>query len=126
VPSPIPTAIPVSPPQLVAPVDGERISGSNKHVELTYQPAQPLAPQQFYRIQVDFLDRAGNPVSWCGFTRDAVLEFPREFFDDSSPNVRSFLWRVNVVHSNQISPTTCDAPYDTLSAPSDPWTFYWY
>lgn len=125
-PSPIPTAIPVNPPQLVSPGDTERISGSNKVIVLTFQPAQPLANQEWFRVQVDFLDRAGNPVSWCSFTRNSSLEFPREFFDDSSPNVRSFLWRVGVIHSNQFNPSTCDAPYEILSAPTDPRTFYWY
>lgn len=125
-PSPIPTVIPMAAPALVSPGDGERISGSNKRVDLTFQPAQPLGAQEWFRLQVDFLDRAGNPVSWCTFTRNSSEEFPHEFFDDSSPNVRSFLWRVGVVHSNQFNPSTCDAPYDILSAPTDPWTFYWY
>ncbi len=125
-PSPIPTPIPVTPPQLISPTDSERVLGANKRVILQFQPAQPLSAQEWYRIQIDFLDRANNPVSWCAFTKESGQEFPREFFDDSSPTVRSFLWRVNVVRSNQIAPSTCDAPYDVLSAPSQVWTFYWY
>lgn len=125
-PSPIPTRVPVASPVLISPTDGERIIGPNKRVLLQFQPAQPLGAQEWYRVQVDFLDRAGNPVSWCGFTRESAQEFPRDFFDDSSPNVRSFLWRVNVVQSGQFNPATCDAPYDTVSAPSDVRTFYWY
>jgi hypothetical protein len=125
-PSPIPSPIPVAAPQLISPTDGERIIGANKRVELQFHPAQTLTSQEWFRIQVDFLDRAGNPVSWCGFTKESSQEFPRDFFDDSSPSIRSFFWRVNVVRSNQFSPTTCDAPYDILSPPSDPWTFYWY
>jgi hypothetical protein len=125
-PSPIPTIAVVTPPSLLAPTDNEQIIGANKRIQLQFQPAQALAPQQWFRIQVDFLDRAGNPVSWCSFTRASSEEFPREFFDDSSPSVRSFLWRVNVVHSNEFTPSTCDAPYDILSAPSQVWTFFWY
>jgi hypothetical protein len=125
-PSPIPTIVAVTPPSLVAPTDSEQIIGANKRVTLKFQPAQPLGNQEWHRIQVDFLDRSGNPVSWCDFTKESEQEFPREFFDDSSPSVRSFLWRVNVVRSNQISPSTCDAQYDPLSAPSNVWTFFWY
>lgn len=125
-PSPVPTAVAVPAPKLVSPADGERVIGASKHVFLQFQPAQTIRAQEWYRVQVDYLDRAGNPSSWCEFTQDSQLEFPREFFDDSSPNVRSFLWRVNVVHSNQVSPKTCDAPYETLSAASEVWTFYWY
>jgi hypothetical protein len=122
----IPTPIPVPPPKLIAPTDGERIQGANKHVILTFQPAKPIGAQEWYRLQVDYLDRTGQPVSWCAFTKDSALEFPRDLFDDSSPNVRSFLWRVNVVETNQVNPSTCDAPYNVLSAPSEVWTFYWY
>jgi hypothetical protein len=125
-PSPIPTSVPIIPPKLLSPSDSERIIGANKRVLLTFQPAQPISGQQWYRVQVDYLDRAGQASSWCAFTRDTVQEFPREFFDDSSPNVRSFLWRVNVVRSNEFAPITCDAPYDTLSPPSQVWTFYWF
>ncbi|MCC7163941.1 MAG: hypothetical protein IT331_15705 [Anaerolineae bacterium] len=124
--SPIPTPVPVESPRLVSPLDGDRISGPNKSVILTFQPAQTIGMTEWYRVQVDFLDRAGNPVSWCGFTKESALEFPRDFFDDSSPNVRSFLWRVNVVSSTELVPVTCDAPYEILSAPSEVWTFYWY
>lgn len=124
--SPIPTPVQVQAPALVSPSDGDRVNGPNKSVILTFQPAQAISLQEWYRVQVDFLDRAGNPVSWCGFTKESALEFPREFFDDSSPNVRSFLWRVNVVSSTQLVPVTCDAPYEILSAPSDVWTFLWY
>lgn len=124
--SPIPTPVQVEAPKLVSPLDGDRISGSNKRVILAFQPAQTTRLQDWYRVQVDFLDRAGNPVSWCGFTKESAMEFPREFFDDSSPNVRSFLWRVNVVSSTQLVPVTCDAPYEILSAPSNVWTFLWY
>lgn len=122
----IPTPILVPPPKLIAPTDGERIQGANKVIALTFQPVQPLGAQEWYRLQVDYLDRGGNPVSWCAFTKNSALEFPREVYDDSSPNVRSFLWRVNVVRANQFNPATCDAPYDVLSAPSEVWTFYWY
>ncbi len=122
----VPTPIPVPPPKLVSPTDGERIQGRNKRIVLTFQPAQPIGAPDWYRAQVDYLDRAGQSVSWCAFTKASELEFPREFFDDSSPNVRSFLWRVNVVRANQVSPTTCDAPYQLLSVPSQVWTFYWY
>jgi hypothetical protein len=125
-PTLIPSPIPVQAPQLVAPADGERIAGANKTVLLQYQPAQVLGAQDWYRVQVDFLDRAGNPVSWCGFSKESQQEFPSAYFDESSPNVRSFLWRVNVVRSNQAVPTTCDAPYDLLSAPSEVRTYYWY
>lgn len=125
-PTPVPTRVPVQPPQLVSPTDGERILGANKRVELRFQPAQKTGAQEWYRVQVDFLDRAGQPVSWCAFTKLDTFEFPREFFDDSSPTVRSFLWRVNIVRSNQVEPSTCDAPYEVLSAPSQVWTFYWY
>ncbi len=122
----IPTPIPVPPPKLISPTDKEQVRGANKRIELKYQPAQPIRAQEFYRVQVDYLDRQGTPVSWCAFTQDSQVEFPREIFDDSSPAVRSFLWRVNVVRSNQFRPATCDAQYDVLSAPSDVWTFYWY
>ena len=125
-PSPLPTAIPITPPQLVSPPDNERIIGANKRVILQFQPAQPLSAREWFRVQVDFLDRAGNPVSWCGFTKESAQEFPRDFFDDSSPSVRSFLWRVNVVRSEQIVPQTCEAQYEISSAPSEVWTFYWY
>lgn len=125
-PTPIPTIAALTPPTLLGPADNEQIIGGNKRVTLRFQPAQPLGAQEWHRIQVDYLDRSGNPVSWCAFTKQSEQEFPREFFDDSSPSVRSFLWRVNIVRSNQISPSTCDAPYDPLSAPSDVWTFYWY
>lgn len=124
--TPIPSPIPVSSPKLVSPTDGERVRGANKHILLSFQPAQPIGAQEFYRLQVDYLDRAGRPVSWCAFTQQSALEFPRELFDDSSPNVRSFLWRVNVARAQQINPRTCDAPYQVLSAPSEVWTFYWY
>jgi len=124
--TPTPTPIPVPPPKLIAPTDGERIQGANKHVILTFQPAKPIGAQEWYRLQVDYLDRTGQPVSWCAFTKESALEFPRDLFDDSSPNVRSFLWRVNVVQTHQVNPSTCDAPYDVLSAPSEVWTFYWY
>jgi len=125
-PTPIPTRVPVAPPQLLSPNDNERILGANKHVVLRFQPAQKTGLQEWYRVQVDFLDRSGQPVSWCAFTKLDNFEFPREFFDDSSPSVRSFLWRVNVVRSEQAEPTTCDAPFEILSAPSQVWTFYWY
>jgi hypothetical protein len=125
-PTTVPTPIPVTPPTLLAPADGERIIGSNKRVMLAFHPAEDLSSLVWHRVQVDFLDRAGNPISWCGFTKEASIQFPREFFDDSSPSIRSFLWRVNVVRSNQENPTTCDAPYEVLSAPSQVWTFYWY
>lgn len=125
-PSPIPTVIPVPAPKLVSPTDGERIIGANKRVDLQFQPAKPLGALDWFRVQVDFLDRAGNAVSWCGFTKNSSQEFPHDFFDDSSPTLRSFLWRVNVVRSNQITPSTCDAPYDILGPSSEPWTFYWY
>lgn len=122
----VPTAVPVPPPKLVSPTDGERVQDANKRIPLSFQPAQPIGAQEWYRLQVDYLDREGQPVSWCAFTKASALEFPREFFEDSSPNVRSFLWRVNVVHSDEVSPVTCDAPYQMLSVPSDVWTFYWY
>lgn len=125
-PSPIPTIALVPPPKLVAPMDGEHVSADNKRVILQFQPAQPLNVQEWFRVEVDFLDRIGNAVSWCGFTRASFQEFPREYFEESSPNVRSFLWRVNVVRSNQFNPTTCEAPYDILSAPSEIWKFEWY
>ncbi len=125
-PTPIPTPVPVSPPKLQAPVDGEQVRGANQHITLRFTPAAPIGQLEWFRVQVDFLDRAGQPVSWCAFTKESFLEFPREFFDDSSPNVRSFLWRVNVVRTNQFDPKTCDAPFELLSAPSDVWTFYWY
>ncbi len=124
--TPIPTRVQVAAPRLVSPTDGERISGGNKRVVMQFQPAQTIGALEWFRVQVDFLDRAGNSVSWCGFTKASAQEFPREFFDDSSPNVRSFLWRVSVVRSNQITPSTCEAPYDILSEPSQVWTFYWY
>lgn len=125
-PSPVPTIIPVPAPKLVSPAAGERIIGANKRVELQFQPAQPPGAFEWFRVQVDFLDRSGNAVSWCEFTKNSSQEFPRDFFDDSSPNVRSFLWHVSVVRSNQVKPATCDAPYDVSSPSSDPWTFYWY
>lgn len=125
-PSPVPTIIPVTAPKSVSPANGERIVGANKRVELQFQPAQPLGAFEWFRVQVDFLDRGGNAVSWCEFTKNSSQEFPHDFFDDSSPTVRSFLWHVSVVRSNQVKPATCDAPYDVLSPSSDPWTFYWY
>jgi hypothetical protein len=124
--TPVPTAVPVSAPQLVSPGDGERILGGNKHVFLKFQPAAPIGAQQWYRVQVDYLDRTGQPVSWCEFTKESALEFPQDYFDNSSPSVRSFLWRVGVVRSNQVLPQTCEAQYETLSAPGQVWTFYWY
>jgi len=125
-PSPIPTVIPVAAPKLVSPTDGERVIGANKRIELQFQPAQPLGAQEWYRVEVNYLDREGDAVGWCDFKDKSPFEFPRNYFDESSPNVRSFLWRVNVVASNQIAPKTCDAPYDILSAASEVWTFYWY
>lgn len=125
-PTLLPTIEPVPAPQLVAPKNEERIIGANKRVFLQFQPAQPLRAQEWYRVQVDFLDRAGNPVSWCSFTLESAQEFPRAYFEDSSPNVRSFVWRVNVVRSEQFNPITCDAPFTTLSDTSQVWTFFWY
>lgn len=125
-PTRVPTPVPIPAPVLFSPADGERILGAGKRVQLAFQPAQPLSPLEWYRLQVDYLDRAGQPVSWCGWTRESFIEFPRELFDEASPTVRSFLWRVVVVRSSQAAPSTCDAPYDPLSAPSQVWTFYWY
>jgi len=125
VPTAIPTPIPVPAPKLLAPQDGERIIGPNKRIVLTFQPAQPIGAQQWYRVQVDYLDRSGQPVSWCSFSKYTSFEFPHEIFDDSSPLVRSFLWRVSVVRSALPEPATCDAQYEPLSAPSDVRTFYW-
>ncbi|HZQ08764.1 MAG TPA: hypothetical protein VFD70_19430 [Anaerolineae bacterium] len=125
VPTRIPTTVPVPAPSLVSPKDGERILGANKRITLTFQPAQPIGAEQWYRVQVDYLDRAGQPVSWCSFSKFTTFPFPPEIFDDSSPLVRSFLWRVSVVHSSLPEPATCDAQYEPLSAPSDVRTFYW-
>src|SRR5262249_15382610 len=77
--SPIPTPVQVQAPMLVSPLDGDRINGPNKSVILTFQPAQTIGFEEWYRVQVDFLDRAGNPVSWCGFTKESALEFPSDF-----------------------------------------------
>ncbi|MCG3140680.1 MAG: hypothetical protein HDKAJFGB_01791 [Anaerolineae bacterium] len=124
--TPVPTQVPIPPPKLVAPTDNERIQGANKRIALTFQPAQPIGAQEWYRVQVDYLDRVGQSVSWCAFTKANALDFPRELFEETSPNVRSFLWRVNVVRAEQFAPSTCDAPYQLLSAPGEAWTFYWY
>lgn len=125
-PTLIPTLVPVNPPQLQAPTDGEQIRGANRRIALTFTPAAALRDLEWYRVQVDYLDRAGKPVSWCAFTKDDELQFPKEFFDDSSPSVRSFLWRVNVVRTSEFEPKTCDAPFELASGPSQVWTFYWY
>jgi hypothetical protein len=110
---------------LVSPTDGERI-GPRKRVELRFQPAEPLQANEWYRAQVDYLDRAGIPINWCAFTKETVFLFPPEVFDDSSPLIRSFLWRVQVVQALAAEPSTCDADYEVLSVPSEVWTFYWY
>jgi len=96
---------------------------NDKHGEKDVIPA---CEQSLKDLQVDYLDRAGQPVSWCGWTKDATLEFPRDLFDASSPSVRSFLWRVSVVRPTQINPATCEARFEKVSAQSDAWTFYWY
>jgi hypothetical protein len=124
--SPVPTIIVVPPPQLVAPANGDAVHGANKSVQLDFQPAQPLRAQEWYLVEVNFIAREGYAARWCEFTRLDLLEFPKAYYEDSSASVRSFSWRVSVVRSSQISPSTCDAPYELLSDPSDLWTFYWY
>jgi hypothetical protein len=123
-----PTRVATTAPRLtlVAPADGEKIIGSRKVVELSFQPLDTLGANEWYRVQVDFLNRNGEPESWCGWTQETSLRFPPEYFDDSSPVARSFKWHVNVARTDVSQPMNCEAAATMISAPSGTWTFYWY
>lgn len=120
------TPAPIAAPALVSPTNQEHVGTINRNVDLSFHPNSVLGPQDWYRVQVDFLDRSDNPVSWCGWTKQSSIGFPRGYFDDSSPNVRSFLWHISIVHTSDPTPATCEAPFTKLSAQSDVWTFFWY
>lgn len=85
-----------------------------------------LAAGEFFRLQVDYIDRNGANASWCAFTRSGGIRFPKQEFDNVSPFARKLIWRVGIVKANATSTSGCEEPFEQLSAQSEVWTFYWY
>ncbi len=121
-----PSALAIPPPRLLGPRNGEQFSGPNKKIFLSFQPSQPLRENEWYHVRVEFKDRAGATVNWCGWTKETTVQFP-SYYDDASPDDRAFAWRVNVVRTEIDLPEGCRAVTPgNSSEPSEQWTFYWY
>ncbi len=120
-----PTVAAVPPPVLISPTDGEKIIGAKRIIDLAFRSSVPLAANQWYRVQVDFVDRAGALFTWCGWTQQGSIQFPN-YYDEALPTDRAFHWQVRTVQTTNPNPSTCAAAATFVSSPSTPWTFYWY
>lgn len=105
-------------PQLVGPPLGERFVGSASKIILSWQPAQPLAADEYFQVRVDYNYGEGNPQRAFS-TRASSFELPASLY--ANPNCGVFNWQVTVMR--QTGTDESGAPEgEAVSYPS----LYWY
>ncbi len=125
-PSPSATTVLIAAPVLESPVDGQSLYGPRKRITFNFHGMAPLREHDWFRIEVDFMDRTNQFANWCGWSQSNSIDLPNAYYDDSYQMNRTFRWHVNIAETATDSPSTCAAPTIHLSAPSPEWTFYWY
>lgn len=81
-------------PQLVNPILGERFVGAQSKIILTWQPARPLAADEYFQVRVDYNYGEGNPQLTFS-TRATSFQLPASLY--ANPNCGVFNWQVTVM-----------------------------
>ncbi len=122
--TPTPTVGPA--PVVFAPNEGDKFYGPRRQIVMSWGVTD-LPADQWYRLRIEFRDRAEKLFAWCAWTREGQLIFPFVYYDESSPFDRAFRWNVQTMLTNGVPRDSgCDFPGTPVSAPSLTRTFFWY
>ena len=91
-PEPLPDLLPG--PELVGPPLGARFTGTEQPIILQWQPVKDLAPDEYYRVSVDY--NHGEANSSAVFrTRETQFTLPESLY--RTPNCGVFNWQVTIM-----------------------------
>lgn len=119
------TPIPITAPILQSPPNEEKFS-PNEQIVFGFSSAYKLRSDEWFRLEVNYIDRSKATANWCGFTKDLSLPFPKAMFEEASPDVRQFLWHIDIVRARATATSDCNFPFEPLGARSEVWSFYWF
>ena len=105
-------------PELISPELGARFAGSGANVVLAWKPAKELAPNEYYRVHIDFnYSETNTLVNYS--TRDTHFTIPVSLFQ--RPNCGVFNWQITLMHQ-----TGTDADGNPTGTPLSYNSLYWY
>lgn len=110
---------------LVAPVNEQRF-GRTDQIVFQFSSPYKLKTDEWFRVQVDYLDTSGATSSWCGYDKAPSIPFPKAYFTESSPDVRRFTWQIAIVRALATKTSDCNFSFEPLGPPSEIGAFYWY
>jgi hypothetical protein len=88
-PEPLPDLLP--PPELISPELGETFTGTSQPIILKWKPVKDLAPDEYYRVSVDYNYAETNTLVTYA-TRETQFVLPEELL--RMPNCAVFNWKV--------------------------------
>jgi hypothetical protein len=112
-PEPLPDLLPG--PEPLGPPLGARFYGTGQPIILQWRPVKDLAPDEYYRVDVDYNYREANPSVTFG-TRATQFTLPESLY--RTPNCGVFNWRVTLMRRT----STLDDSGEPISHAS----LYWY
>lgn len=119
------TPIPITAPTLKSPPDEAKF-GRSDQIVFDFSTPYTLRSDEWFRVQVDYLNETGSSASWCGFDKNPGVRLPKAVFSESSPYVRRFTWHVDIVRARATNTSDCGFPFEPLGAQSEIWAFNWY
>jgi hypothetical protein len=119
-PQPLPHLLPV--PQLITPTLGAHFVGIQKPILLKWQPLKDLAPDEYYRVDIQFNFGESSPL-YTYSTRQTQFTVPAKLY--STPNCRIFNWQVTLMRKTREDPSGQPLG-EPLSYPSLYLYFEWF
>jgi hypothetical protein len=119
-PQPLPRLLPT--PLLITPTLGAHFVGIQKPIVLQWQALKELAPDEYYRVDIQFNFGESSPL-YRYATRQTQFTVPAKLY--GTPNCRIFNWQVTLMR--QTGKDQNDQPVgEPLSYPSLYWYFEWF
>lgn len=91
-PQPLPRLLPG--PELLSPALGAQFAGLDLPVIVSWRSTRPLAPDEFYLVEVDYNHGETNSLVSLT-TRESQLELPASLYE--TPNCQVFNWQVTLM-----------------------------
>jgi hypothetical protein len=105
-------------PELISPELGARFAGSEAKVVLSWKPVRELAPDEYYRVHIDFnYVELNTLVNYT--TRETQFTIPVSLFQ--RPNCAVFNWQITLMRQ-----TGTDADGQPTGTPLSYNSLYWY
>ena len=115
-PEALPRLLPA--PELISPELGTRVMGADEPIILSWRPVKELAPDEYYRVRVDYNYDEANPSVYYA-TRDTHMALPASLYD--TPNCGVFNWQITLMQQ-----TGMDDEGQPKGKPLSYSSLYWY